>query len=520
MNATQIITLSGLSMLVLVIIFSIITNTDSYKCSIWSNALYPNKEGVAACKDELKKYNSLTKNGAVYSKYTDWGLCKGTSCDEPGKKTRVRICKHNNKKKCKGDLVQMDTQPCDDVDYIENDMSLVLPFQQRESNYCPSKSNWSEWSDWSDTCEPVNKGDSCGVNGFKIRSRLCNNPYHTVNNVDGETVLDKGNCKINNGKEIQLNINQLNEPSYLSKDGNPNYIPLLNESITESQRAKERIHTKNISKKYTGNIWPPGFNSEFDNEKPISIIEKETKSCERPCIPVDGGVSTWSEWSLCDSAQCNVAGKQIRTRSCTNPTPKHGGKDCKEPLIEERSCSYDCQVHGGFSEWKKEGECDAKCGEKGKQLFKRNCNNPEPKNNGRGCVGESQKYEECIGKPCPIDGKYSAWSEWSKCSTNVCGKKGNQTRTRTCIMPQHGGKNCEGQSTEVQECTPDANSCDTPVVNGGWSNFSDWGACENIDANCNGTMKRKRTCTNPSPSGGGLSCTGSAVEEKNCRINC
>ena len=63
----------------------------------------------------------------------------------------------------------MDTQPCDDVDYIENDMSLVLPFQQRESNYCPSKSNWSAWSDWSNTCEPVNKGDSCGVNGLKIR---------------------------------------------------------------------------------------------------------------------------------------------------------------------------------------------------------------------------------------------------------------------------------------------------------------------------------------------------------------
>ena len=41
------------------IIFFIITNTDSYMCSIWSNALYPNKEGVAACKAELKKYNSF-----------------------------------------------------------------------------------------------------------------------------------------------------------------------------------------------------------------------------------------------------------------------------------------------------------------------------------------------------------------------------------------------------------------------------------------------------------------------------
>ena len=135
-------------------------------------------------------------------------------------------------------------------------------------------------------------------------------------------------------------------------------------------------------------------------------------------------------------------------------------------------------------------------------MFKRECNNPELRNNGRGCVGESQKYEECIGKPCPIDGKYSAWSEWGKCSTNVCGKKVPKQEHEAVLCHSMVGKTAR-QSTESKECTPDANSCDTPVVNGGWSNFSEWGACENVDANCNGTMKRKRTCTNPSPSGGG-----------------
>ncbi len=521
MNATKIITISGLSMIILVIIFYIIINTDSYKCAVWSNALYPNKDGVKLCINEINKYNSLDKNGGVYSKYTDWGLCKGSSCDEPGTKTRIRICKHNNKQKCKGDLIQTDTKLCNNVDYVENDISLVLPFQQGKNNYCASKSEWSAWSDWSSTCNPVNKNDSCGVNGYKIRSRICNNPYHKVNTKNGETIFDKGNCKKQNGEEIYLNINKLGQTSVLDKNNNSDYF-LLNKSITESQRSKEREHIKNVSKKYGGNVWPPGFNSivNNDDDRSMSIIEKQIKSCERPCIPVDGGVSSWSDWSLCDSNQCNISGKQIRTRTCTNPKPEHGGKDCTDKLVEERSCSNDCQVHGGYSDWKKEGICDAKCGEKGKQLFKRSCNNPEPKNYGRACEGDTQKYEECIGKPCPIDGRYSAWSKWSKCSSNECGKEGIQTRTRSCIMPEHGGKNCQGQSTESQTCMPDVNSCNTPVINGGWSNFSDWGACENVDANCNGTMKRTRTCTNPPSSGGGLSCTGSAIEEKMCRTNC
>ena len=71
MNATKIITISGLSMIILVIIFYIIINTDSYKCAVWSNALYPNKDGVKLCINEINKYNSLDKNGGVYSKYTE-----------------------------------------------------------------------------------------------------------------------------------------------------------------------------------------------------------------------------------------------------------------------------------------------------------------------------------------------------------------------------------------------------------------------------------------------------------------
>ena len=139
-------------------------------------------------------------------------------------------------------------------------------------------------------------------------------------------------------------------------------------------------------------------------------------------------------------------------------------------------------VHGGFSSF---SECSKTCGG-GTRI--RTCTNPEPRNGGRGCVGESQ--QTCNSKACegtnfrvhylvacpllwsfnplviisaftdyiaasfvivPVHGGFSPFSECSK----TCGG-GTQIRTCTNPEPKHGGRGCVGvshQTCNTQACT-------------------------------------------------------------------
>ena len=56
----------------------------------------------------------------------------------------------------------------------------------------------------------------------------------------------------------------------------------------------------------------------------------------------------------------------------------------------------------------------------------------------------------------------------------------------------------------------------TGAVNGGWSAYSPWSACTEPKYCLQGSKKRTRTCTNPSPANGGDDCAGLAEEQKIC----
>ena len=54
---------------------------------------------------------------------------------------------------------------------------------------------------------------------------------------------------------------------------------------------------------------------------------------------VDGNWSSWSQWTKCDVTCAN--GTQIRTRSCTNPAPAHGGVNCSGTDRDTMPCTLD-----------------------------------------------------------------------------------------------------------------------------------------------------------------------------------
>ena len=51
-----------------------------------------------------------------------------------------------------------------------------------------------------------------------------------------------------------------------------------------------------------------------------------------------------------------------------------------------------------------------------------------------------------------VNGGYSDWTAWDTCSV-TCGN-GTQTRTRDCSnpVPEHGGIDCTGDTSETQTC--------------------------------------------------------------------
>ncbi|KAI8508970.1 hypothetical protein Bbelb_128180 [Branchiostoma belcheri] len=56
----------------------------------------------------------------------------------------------------------------------------------------------------------------------------------------------------------------------------------------------------------------------------------------RTKVPVDGGWSEWDDWSPC-SVTCGN-GTRTRTRTCDNPSPAYGGRDCEGAASETQTC--------------------------------------------------------------------------------------------------------------------------------------------------------------------------------------
>ncbi|KAL9951955.1 hypothetical protein ACROYT_G044715 [Oculina patagonica] len=182
---------------------------------------------------------------------------------------------------------------------------------------------------------------------------------------------------------------------------------------------------------------------------------------------VDGGYSDWSECSEC-SVTCG-GGTQTFSRTCTNPPPSDGGRDCSGlgGNVKSEECNQqECLVDGGYTEWSI-SECSVTCGG-GTQTLTRTCTNPSPSNGGKDCseLGPDEKTISCSEQECPVDGGYTDWLKCSQCSV-TCGG-GTQTLTRTCTNPppSNGGKDCSALGPAKRTFSCNEVNCPPPCKAG------------------------------------------------------
>lgn len=191
----------------------------------------------------------------------------------------------------------------------------------------------------------------------------------------------------------------------------------------------------------------------------------ETEECLITECPVDGVWSEWTPWSpcsyTCKSALAEPSPSvKYRHRDCSNPAPAFGGSACKGTSYQQEICDVPfCPVDGGWSTFSNWSTCSVSCGDGvGMQVRNRICNAPVPEFNGRECIGESYEVKHCSEALCSatttnspsvkeIPLEWSVWSAWSEC-TALCGS-GLKSRTRKCL---NNAGECSGENAEFQQC--------------------------------------------------------------------
>ncbi|XP_078312840.1 A disintegrin and metalloproteinase with thrombospondin motifs adt-1-like [Crassostrea virginica] len=444
----------------------------------------------------LLQFISIFEAGSSLTPWSAWGQCSVT-CGPGGERTRSRGCSTTPAGSCN--------------------------FQQTQSEQCvgppcPIDGAWSDWSSWS-PCS-----NSCGE-GQETRTRTCTNPApeHGGKDCPGEAKETRACIGCPAGSSLTP-WSAWGQCSVTCGPGG------------------ERTRSRGCSKTPAGSC---------------NFQQTQSEPCVGPPCPIDGAWSDWSSWSPCSNS-CGE-GQETRTRTCTNPAPAHGGKECPGEAKETRAC-IGCPAGSSLTPWSAWGQCSVTCGPGGERTRSRGCS----KTPAGSCNFQQTQSEQCVGPPCPIDGAWSDWSSWSPCS-NRCGE-GQETRTRTCTnpAPAHGGKECPGEAKETRACigcpagssltpwsawgqcsvtcgpggertrsrgcsTTPAGSCNFQQtqseqcvgppcpIDGAWSDWSSWSPCSNSCGE--GQETRTRTCTNPAPAHGGKDCPGEAKETRAC-IGC
>ncbi|CAF3351512.1 unnamed protein product [Rotaria sp. Silwood1] len=342
------------------------------------------------------------------------------------------------------------------------------------SPYLTQKSNESYWlpstlKQESEKCEPNQSNENLISSGPILRSGVLYSSYDPlildnirighllINNFNDITILfvitfdslvlrkysliNKQLCLI---EHIQLK--PINIPENQWKINKAEFILETKEIIMTTTISVIKLSVARCDRFNTSNLCLSAMDPycTWDNNQQRCILytkSPSTFSSSRPLFTcpilnttIDGGWSSWSSWFICEQ----VTGEkcQCRTRTCTQPIPQFGGRLCQGLNVEINRC----EVHGGWSTWSEWSICPKTCGKSFRSRI-RTCTNPEPKNNGRLCIGNEREEELCPEIICSDQSlRLSSWTDWDTCS-KICGG-GIQKRRRTCLINEDKCSEC------------------------------------------------------------------------------
>ncbi|XP_065327209.1 adhesion G protein-coupled receptor B2 isoform X14 [Pelmatolapia mariae] len=242
----------------------------------------------------------------------------------------------------------------------------------------------------------------------------------------------------------------------------------------------------------------------------LKVKTQRPRSADQPGVfqaqTGDPAAEEWSQWSVC-SLTCGQ-GWQVRTRSCVS-SPY--GTLCSGALRETRMCNNTAScpgepgitgsVHGLWEEWSSWSLCSVTCG-RGSRTRTRKCMD------GSGAVACGRPEVQtklCNIAVCPVEGQWSDWGPWSKCSVTC--DAGTEQRQRRCSPSVHGWAECKGPHQESRECT-------NPSCSGGgnWGSWNHWSLCSKT---CDsGWQRRIRMCEGTGLQG--YPCDGLGEEVRSC----
>lgn len=443
--------------------------------------------------------------------WSEWGRCT-TSCDRGvrSRSRQVKVAPQYGGLACgiNGDKAVEDA-PCPD-----------LPA-------CPLDCQWDDWTDWQGGCSV-----SCG-SGFLRRSRTRKHYEKDGGHACYGTEDDEKVCTME-ACPVDCELSDWGQWSGCSATCG-----------TLGRHSRER----SVIRQHANGGLPCN-----DSQK------EDFKDCSLSPCPVDCEWATWGDWSTC-TVTCN-GGLRNRHR-VERVNALHGGASCVGTTTEEEICNADgCAIDCRWSEWTEWSCCDETCGG-GEKLSTRSVVT-KAEWGGLPCNGSAERKDVCNSMACPQDCVWASWTSWSLC-TEICGG-GEKRRTRTQLQPvENGGKPCQGGALEACSCntqgcpvdckwsqwtewTPCSMSCgpggrinrtrsvSEKQANGGdlclgpelqdaecnknecptdckWQEWAEWTACS---ASCNGGIRKKVRDQNRSASNGGLPCTGNRTETDAC----